>query len=708
MRFLPLQLGCMLILALPLLAAAQHGINRQQLVERHNPSLLTLNPQSALTVGNGQFAVTVDVTGLQSLGTWYYRQGFPLETKARWAWHSRPNPKSFSLKDTAESYPAYGRTVELPTKQDNEAGQWLQQNPHDLPFLRLGLQLDGKSLQPEQLGDIRQQLDMWQGRIRSAYNLAGESVMVSTVVHGERDLVAATIDSSLIKQGRLGISLDFPRGYDPLVKNTPDLDWLHDDQHKTVLVKQTAQSAEFLRTVDDEQHRVLVHWQGTASLVKTSQHHYRLQTMTAIDGLTPNDGTLTVSVEFQPIDAVKDEQIHTFKDVAESAAKAWARYWMSGGVVDFSGSSDPRAEELERRVVLSQYLVGVQTRSDMPAEETGLTSSSWYGKFRTDMAWWQNAHWALWGREEYLDQVLHWYLDHLDTARQLAASRGLLGASWARMVGPDARESPGEKSLLIWNQPQVIHLAELLYQVRPTAETLQHYGPLVEATAQAMSSMLSWQPDKQRYSLLPPIRIAQEIYDPVKSINPGFELAYWRYGMRTAQQWRLRIHRPEYLEWNLQLSQLADLPQRNGKYVALESMPDSFDNKARRKDHPTMLAAYGMLKDETVNVDLMADTLKAVMANWDFKDQGRGWDFPMMAMTAIRLGKPALAIDLLLKDAPDNRYLPNGHSPQPGANLPVYLPANGALLAAVALLASQWTAGTAPTGWQLHAEGMPQ
>jgi len=45
---------------------------------------------------------------------------------------------------------------------------------------------------------------------------------------------------------------------------------------------------------------------------------------------------------------------------------------------------------------------------------------------------------------------------------------------------------------------------------------------------------------------------------------------------------------------------------------------------------------------------------------------------------------------------------PNGHVPQPGSELPVYLPANGALLAAVAMMAAGWNG--AP---DRHAPGFP-
>ena len=42
-------------------------IDRRSLVRRHNPVLTAAHPTGVLTVGNGDVAMTVDITGLQTL-----------------------------------------------------------------------------------------------------------------------------------------------------------------------------------------------------------------------------------------------------------------------------------------------------------------------------------------------------------------------------------------------------------------------------------------------------------------------------------------------------------------------------------------------------------------------------------------------------------------------------------------------------------------
>jgi hypothetical protein len=97
----------------------------------------------------------------------------------------------------------------------------------------------------------------------------------------------------------------------------------------------------------------------------------------------------------------------------------------------------------------------------------------------------------------------------------------------------------------------------------------------------------------------------------------------------------------------------------------------------------------------------MDRTFTAVMKEWDWDTKIWGWDYPMVAMTATRLGRPAEAVEILLRDGPNNRYTPNGHCPQGSdtarrsqsegrPEIAVYLPANGSFLAAAALMIAGW------------------
>src|SRR5438552_13243848 len=67
------------------------AIDRIALVRRHNPVLTDLDPASPLSVGNGEFAFTADVTGLQTFDDAYLKTT-PLCTMSQWASHRDQRP----------------------------------------------------------------------------------------------------------------------------------------------------------------------------------------------------------------------------------------------------------------------------------------------------------------------------------------------------------------------------------------------------------------------------------------------------------------------------------------------------------------------------------------------------------------------------------------------------------------------------------------
>jgi protein-glucosylgalactosylhydroxylysine glucosidase len=100
-----------------------------------------------------------------------------------------------------------------------------------------------------------------------------------------------------------------------------------------------------------------------------------------------------------------------------------------------------------------------------------------------------------------------------------------------------------------------------------------------------------------------------------------------------------------------------------------------------------MLASLGILDRAMADPTMMRSTLLRMMQNWDWKNTW-GWDHSMMAMTAARVGEGEKAIEALLMSTTKNTYLPNGHNSQMEHILPLYLPSNGGLLYAVAMMAA--------------------
>src|SRR5690606_7653777 len=169
----------------------------------------------------------------------------------------------------------------------------------------------------------------------------------------------------------------------------------------------------------------------------------------------------------------------------------WKKFWSTGGAVDFSACTDPRARELERRVVLSQYLTKIQCTGPQPPQETGLTMNSWHGKFHLEMNWWHSVHFALWDRTPLMEERMSWYAKVMDKAKATAKWQGYEGARWQKMTDPFGDESPSDIGVfIIWQQPHPIYLAELLYRHDPTGKTLDRYQEIVFSTADFMSSFV--------------------------------------------------------------------------------------------------------------------------------------------------------------------------------------------------------------------------
>lgn len=680
----------LLSFGLAVLSAAAAPIDRAALVARHNPVVRSVDYDAPLTVGNGGFAFTADITGLQTFAEQYHRNGVPTETQARWAWVTDENPQGYTLADANKAFTLPdGRVLGFPTRSSTPAGEWLRRNPRSHPLGQLQLvweKSDGSAFTPADIQEPEQVLDLWRGVITSKFKLGGVPVTVTTACDPKQDTVAVRVESALVAAGALRVQLAFPRGHDPATKNTPALDWSHPEAHSS-----TAVSGWVDRKVGELSYAVTC----DRNLQPVAAHRFLIQAET---GATQLDFTVCFAPGRQK-SAVPADQV-----IAASAAH-WAQFWRTTGVADFSGSTNPLAPKFEQRIILSRYLMAVQMAGDAPPQESGLTCNTWYGKHHTEMIWWHTAQFALWGQDAALAENLDWFVSQLPVARELATSRGLKGARWAKMTGPVMRESPGGNPLIVWNQPHPVALAELLYRGAPTPETLAKYRDLVFATADCLATMVHWNEAKQRYDLGPPLWIAQEIYDQATSQNPSYELAYWRWALETAQAWRTRLGLPRDEKWDHVSAHLAPIPQKDGKYVALGSNPDTWDNLDSRHDHPTMLAPLGLLPDSPmVDRTTMERTLDAVLAHWDWETKIWGWDYPMIAMTAARLGRPEVAVEILLRDGPNNRYLPNGHCPQrsdekldPNApagarkrEIAVYLPANGSFLSAAALMLAGW------------------
>jgi len=673
-------------------------IDREAVVKRHRVCTTGTLLKSPAQVGNGKFAFGMDITGLQTF--------VPFNTLSDWSWHSFPLPEGMRAEDYRPVVvETHGKKIayELRNPDQPELSEWLTKNPHRYNLGRIGFRLlreDGTEAREIDLGNARQEIDLWTGVVYSRFELNRKEVKVRTVCHPDKDMIGVSIESELLNDGNMSIYLDFPypdgRYFKHYIGRYDTI-----SGHTSTFEKLAPNSVRIARTMDDTHYYATLDWTGPATFSRESEkaHTFLLQPR--------HTSTFSFTCCFSP-EPVADVT-EPVASIERKSAVSWEKYWRSGAAVDLSGSKDPRWLELERRIVLSQYLMRANESGLFPPQESGLVNNGWFGRFHFEMIWWHGVHYGLWNRMECFDNYLNVYKDFMPEALERAKSEGRSGARWPKCTGNFNREWPGSAhAYLIWHEPHPIYFAEMQYRQKPVPETLEKWKDVVLNTADYMADYLFYDKKTKQYVLGPPVVVVSENTDPLQTINPIFELGYFRYGLRTALEWadRLGLSEKRTKKWKEVLSKMAPLPVADGVYTTYEGIPDMWTKYTY--EHPALTGVYGMLPGDGVDLPTFKRTLEKVSKEWQF-NRIWGWDFPMLAMAAARTGQPALAIDMLMHPSAGFQF--DEHGLATGGPFP-YFPSNGALLTAVAMMCGGWggSEGEAPGfpkdgSWTVRYEG---
>lgn len=700
--FLVVSAGLLPLAGARLPAAAP--IDRAALVARHAVHVSRVDPESPLSVGNGDFAFTVDATGLQSFENLYHDQGIPLETLSTWAWHSFPNPSGLTLEDAMISYDFHGRAIKFAGRQNSPAGAYFRENPHPIPLGQISFVYRGQPLDPAALTAIDQTLDLWTGLVRSTYLLDGQRVVVETVAHSALSRVGVRVVSPLLKDGALAVRFRFAYSYLSGGRNKPPLVWDQPERHHTTVARESAGFRQLARTLDEAHYFVDLRWEGAARFAESAPHDFRL----AADGTD----TLAFICDFSA-DATGPSPA-TFEATAADSARGWKDYWTTGGIVDFADCTDPRAAELERRTVLSQYLMRVNYAGSVPPAEDGLTNITWFGKHNSEMYYWHAAQFYTWGHTDLLEKGLAWYRHILPLAVADAQAQGFDGARWPKMAGIDGRPSPGSiNPFIIWNEPNPIALCELVYRAHPDRATLEKYREVVFESAKFLAAFAFLDPATDRYALGPPIKNVSESSGENNTRNPTFELAYWQYGLQVAQEWRGRLGLAPEPHWADVLAKLAQLPVSDGKYLEIETFPEMYQKERGLPTSMLMILGF-MPKIAAVDVPTVRRTFDEVNRR-NGVDRWNSWQVGQGALVAARLDEPETAVRILTNRSPATRFMNAGQvrRPKEPDGCPAYLPVNASLLLAVGTMAAGWDDAPRPTPgfpadgtWHIRWEGL--
>jgi hypothetical protein len=77
-----------------------------------------------------------------------------------------------------------------------------------------------------------------------------------------------------------------------------------------------------------------------------------------------------------------------------------------------------------------------------------------------------------------------------------------------------------------------------------------------------MATFVDYDPQRKEFVLGPGINSADEKHtDYIHNLNPTMELAYWKWALETAQQWRVRLGMPPDPLWDNVIHQLRPRPR---------------------------------------------------------------------------------------------------------------------------------------------------
>lgn len=329
------------------------------------------------------------MTGLQTF--------LPYAILSSWGWKNDSFPPGKTLEDVL-SYEGvqllnHGREVQYEflnatgASEDQQVlQQWLISNPNRVNLGRTGLAFlsspGGKANENVTEGDLEnivQTLDLWTGEMTTTFKFEGSNVTVRTVCAQDSDVVSVQVVSPLVAQRRLGLFIDFPWNDGSQKFSAPFVGVFNmTANHTTQLQVMEKNRAQISHTMVNNTFVTDI---GGGSSFEISRDDPTAHRYTLVPNLGASS-TFDVSFGFtsassspffvSPFDTPTTTL--SFQSVVQSSEDAWASFWTDGGFVDvLTGSTDERAEELQRRIILAQYLLRVNEAGDYPPQEVNVS-----------------------------------------------------------------------------------------------------------------------------------------------------------------------------------------------------------------------------------------------------------------------------------------------------------------------------------------------
>lgn len=582
---------------------------------KYNLKFNHIDSKNPVTIGNGDFAITLDQTGTQSLYEIY--KDIPLSTMSN---------KNWFYKDKKDIKPSYvdGKAYMLFNLDNDPNYQINRQYPFKYSFMQILLYDNDKLIDINNIKDVKQELDLYKGIVTSSFNYKEKINKTISFIYQDHDEFNFKLQSD-----NLNLALKF--NYPSYTKNGYRLDIL-----PNVLVK-------------EDRITLLYDDKNSLSFKLKSSSNYQIVENTLIF----DDNNVSFSLA---LDEIKE-------------GKLLDEFWKcdNGIIID--------NEELVKKMVLSKYLLHVNSTGIYPPQESGLTYNCWNSKFHLEMHL-IHSLWNIYNNHVGdLVKSFDYYLSIMPSSLKRASLNGYKGLRFPKMTGPDGEDSPSNIGpLLIWQAPHILFMLQEIYYLYNKENIIKKYEPLISGTIDFMISFLTLKDSK--YQMLDPLLEACESIPLDRCQNPSFELEYWRYTLERQPKIDTVLYGHQRYDYLDITSKIITPKEDDGIYLKTYGVIDKYD---LYKDHPTEGFLMNFFKSKIVDKEKMVKTIDYILKNMDLSSYW-GWDFPFLGLSLLNCGEIEKSIEVTQLNTINNQYLYNGYNTSPRDDLKAYLPGNGAFL----------------------------
>lgn len=582
---------------------------------KYNLKFNHIDSKNPVTIGNGDFAITLDQTGTQSLYETY--KDIPLSTMSN---------KNWFYKDKKNIKPSYvdGKAYMLFNLDNDPNYQINRQYPFKYSFMQILLYDNDKLIDINNIKDVKQELDLYKGIVTSSFNYKEKINKTISFIYQDHDEFNFKLQSD-----NLNLALKF--NYPSYTKNGYRLD--------------------ILPNVSVKEDRITLLYDDKNSLsfkLKSSSNYQIVENTLIFD-----DNNVSFSLA---LDEIKE-------------GKLLDEFWKcdNGIIID--------NEELVKKMVLSKYLLHVNSTGIYPPQESGLTYNCWNSKFHLEMHL-IHSLWNIYNNHVGdLVKSFDYYLSIMPSSLKRASLNGYKGLRFPKMTGPDGEDSPSNIGpLLIWQAPHILFMLQEIYYLYNKENIIKKYEPLISGTIDFMISFLTLKDSK--YQMLDPLLEACESIPLDRCQNPSFELEYWRYTLERQPKIDTVLYGHQRYDYLDITSKIITPKEDDGIYLKTYGVIDKYD---LYKDHPTEGFLMSFFKSKIVDKEKMVKTIDYILKNMDLSSYW-GWDFPFLGLSLLNCGEIEKSIEVTQLNTINNQYLYNGYNTSPRDDLKAYLPGNGAFL----------------------------